>query len=446
MNIDKLVIELVQNYNYSGLTPINTDDRKLYLCLVAFILKSHELNIPKNKYSELLLTIDNHNSAHDDGFNAIISFIDQSSLQAIRLIFKELQQHIANTNCDFQKLKEELDWFYSSINPEEITQPNMVILYDKLQQRLQKMNDPDIHSSDFIYSNLPFELSELIYSLSDKESFESIYDPLAKDAELTTFITSLASTKKAYIAKLKQTETYIRHKLLLSDVMEYCIDDAIENTKFNNTTDLAFTYIDPITSSALVKKKESGLRSVEYSKSQHTQEYPEHGYIRQIYDSLSEDGTGVIFVGKGPLHRKIETENRNQLLALNAVDAVIELPTKIVTPKTPTLYALILKKNRTNDTVTFIDASENYNHAGRKNTLVNIDSIIKNYQATIPSDTCIRIKVDTLIANDCSLVVSNYISPVTIENTNINEQEIRDKLQILQKKNDNLIKELINHF
>jgi len=131
---------------------------------------------------------------------------------------------------------------------------------------------------------------------------------------------------------------------------------------------------------------------------------------------------------------------------LNAVDAVIELPTKIVTPKTPTLYALILKKNRTNDTVTFIDASENYNHAGRKNTLVNIDSIIKNYQATIPSDTCIRIKVDTLIANDCSLVVSNYISPVTIENTNINEQEIRDKLQILQKKNDNLIKELINHF
>jgi len=443
MNIDKLVIELVQNYNYSGLTPINTDDRKLYLCLVAFILKSHELNIPQKKYSELLLTIDNHNSAHDDGFNAIISSIDQSSLQAIRLIFKELQQHIANTNCDFQKLKEELDWFYSSINPEEITQPNMVILYDKLQQRLQKMNDPDILSSDFIYSNLPFELSELIYRLSGKESFEYIYDPLAKDAELTTFFTSLASTKKAYIANVKQTETYIRHKLLLSDVMEYCIVDGIDNIKPNTKFDFAFTYIDPMISSALVKKKESGLTSVENSKSQQPSEYPEHGYIRQIYDSLSEDGTGIVFVGKGPLHRKIETENRDQLLALNAVDAVIELPTKIVTPKTPTLYALILKKNRTNDTVTFIDASENYNHAGRKNTLVNIDSIIKNYQATIPSDTSIRVKVDTLIANDCSLVVSNYISPVTIENTNINEQEIRDKLQVLQKKNDLLIIKLI---
>lgn len=443
MNIDKLVIELVQNYNYSGLTPINTNDRKLYLCLVAFILKSHELNIPQNKYSELLLRIDNLNSANDDGVKAIISSIDNCSLQAIHLIFKELQQHIANTSCDFQKLKEELDWFYSSINAEEITQPNMVILYDKLQQRLQKMNDPDILSSDFIYSNLPFELSELIYRLSGKKSFESIYDPLAKDAELTTFITSLASTEKAYIANLKQTETYIRHKLLLSDVMEYCIDDVLDKIKFNNKFDFAFTYIDPITSSALVKKKESDVSSVENSKSQQTQEYPEHGYIRQIYDSLSDDGIGIIFVGKGPLHRKIETENRNQLLALNAVDAVIELPTKIVTPKTPTLYALILKKNRTNDTVTFIDASENYNHAGRKNTLVNIDSIINKYLTTMPSDTCIRVNVDTLIANDCSLVVSNYISPITIENININEQEIRDKLQVLQKKNDLLIMKLI---
>lgn len=444
MNIDKLVIELVQNYNYSGLTPINTDDRKLYLCLVAFILKSHELSIPKNKYSELLLSIDNHNSANDDGFNAIISSIDNNSLQAFHIIFKELQQHAANSSCDFQKLKEELDWFYSSINAEEITQPNMAILYDKLQQRLQKMNDPDILSSDFIYSNLPFELSELIYRLSGKESFESIYNPLAKDAELTTFFTSLASTKKAYIANIKQTETYISHKLLLSDVMEYCIADAMESTNFNNTIDFAFTYIDPMMSSALVKKKESDLSSVKNAKSQQAQEYPEHGYIRQIYDSLSEDGTGIIFVGKGPLHRKIETENRNQLLALNAVDAVIELPTKIVTPKTPTLYALILKKNRTNDKVTFIDASENYNHAGRKNTLVNIDSIIKNYQATIPSDTCIRVKVDTLIANDCSLVVSNYISTKTITNSNVNEKEIRTRLKKLQVKNDLNILELLS--
>jgi hypothetical protein len=446
MNIDKLVIELVESYNHSGLIPINTGQRELFLCLVAFILKSHELNIPKNKYSELLLTIENHNSVNNDVCSSLDSTINNSSLQAIHRIFKELQQHIVNTSCDFQKLKEELDWLYSSINAEKITQPNMVILYDKLQQRLQKMNDPDILSSDFIYSNLPFELSELIYKLSGKESFESIYDPLAKDAELTTFLTSLASTKKAYIANLGQTETYIRHKLLLSDVMEYCIADAIENTKFNITTDFAFTYIDPMMSSALVKKKESDLNSVEDSKSQQPLEYPEHGYIRQIYDSLSEDGAGIIFVGKGPLHRKIETENRNQLLALNAVDAVIELPTKIVTPKTPTLYALILKKNRTNDKVTFIDASENYNHAGRKSTLVNIDSIVKNYQATMPSDTCIRVNVDTLVANDCSLVVSNYISPVTIENTNINEHEVRDKLQILQKKNDNLIKELTTHF
>jgi hypothetical protein len=443
MNIDKLVIELVETYNFSGLMPSNIDQRKLFLCLVVFILKSHELNIPQNKYSELLLTTDKHNSVNDRLFFSLESSIDNSSLQAIHLIFRELQQHIANTSCDFKKLKEEIDWFYSNLNNEKLNKPNMVILYDKLQQRLQKMNAPDILNSDFIYSNLPFELSELIYKLSAKESFESIYDPLAKDAELTTSFTSLASTKKAYIANVKQTETYIRHKLLLSDVMEYCIDDGLDNIKFNNKFDFAFTYIDPMMSSALVKKKESDLSSVENAKSQQAQEYPEHGYIRQIYDSLSEDGTGIIFVGKGPLHRKIETENRNQLLAQNAVDAVIELPTKIVTPKTPTLYALILKTNRTNDAVTFIDASENYNHAGRKNTLINIDSIIKNYQATMPSDTCIRVKVDTLIANDCSLVVSNYISTKTITTSNVNEKEIRTRLQKLQVKNDSLIMDLI---
>ena len=444
MNIDKLVIELVESYNHSGLIPINTDQRELFLCLVAFILKNRELNIPQNKYSELLLTIENHNSVSNDVFSSNDSARDSNSLQAIHLIFKELQQHIINTSCDFPKLKEELDWFYSSINAEEITQPNMVILYDKLQQRLQKMNDPDILSSDFIYSKLPFELSKLIYRLPGKESFESIYDPLAKDAELTTFITSLASTKKAYIANVKQTETYIRHKLLLSDVMEYCMVDVLDEIKFNNTIDFAFTYIDPITSSALVKMKESEVSSGENSKSQQTQEYLEHGYIRQIYDSLNEDGTGIIFVGKGPLHRKVETENRNQLLELNAVDAVIELPTKMVTPKTPSLYALILKKNRTNDMVTFIDASENYNHTGRKNTLVNIDSIIENYLAKMPSDTCIKINIDTLIANDCSLVVSNYISTCEIKKIDINEKYIRTRLQKLQVKNDLNIQELLS--
>jgi hypothetical protein len=449
MNIEKNVIDLVDSMNFMGLNQKDTEQRKLFLCLITFIMMNCENNKKHQEILNQLFILAKQDKVCDDIFFKLESAVSKIKSQSHQVIMLELKQRLLAIKPNLATLLGNISWSEEFLRNNHINQLDKIVVYDRLLQRLQGMNVKDKLAADFTYSNMPVEFAQLTHALVGDKGGLEIYDPYSNESELITFYANIASVIKVKIAESKQTETYIHHKLLLANVTDFEIDedpydqtsDPLEN--FN----VIFTIIDPVTSSKLLKKEIDDLEEkeeVSTSDDLKKIKYPEHRYIKHIYDSLDKDGVGIVFIGKGPLHRKTEKEERNILLTLNAVDVVIELPTKLLGPKTPSMYAVVLKKSRSSNSVLFIDASASFKPQGRKNNLVDAEKIGALLHSKNLDDNCCRVPVTTLIKADSSLVVSNFVSSESLTEVNIDEAGMRKKVNNLQQKNDELIQKLFS--
>jgi type I restriction enzyme M protein len=157
--------------------------------------------------------------------------------------------------------------------------------------------------------------------------------------------------------------------------------------------------------------------------------FKEHGFVQQLIYSLKDNGTAIIFLGKGPLHREIEKSARTFLIDNNFVDAVIELPPRLIKPRTVSLYALVLKKGRNNDIVKFINASDCYEAVGRVNKLAKLDDIYELYNSkSSVSSRMVLKEVNQVVANDYLLIPSSYLSDFKTTSNSIDLKEIRVQL------------------
>ncbi len=449
MNIEKSAIDLVESINFMGLNPKDTEQRKLFLCLITFIM----MNCANNKnYQEILkqlFILAKQDEVCADIFSKLENAISNIKSPSHQIIMLELKQRLLLIKPHLATLFDNISWSEEFLRDNHISQQDKIVVYDRLLQRLQGMNVKDKLAADFTYNNTPVEFAQLIHALVGDKDGLKVYDPFSIKSELITFYTNIASVVKVKIAESEQTETYIHHKLLLANVTDFEISEELysESTNLPEVFNVVFTVIDPVTSSKMLKKETEKLEAIEdktISGDSKVLKYPEHGYIKHIYDSLDKDGIGVIFVGKGPLHRKTETDERSALLALNAVDAVIELPAKLLGPKTPSMYALVIKKSRSSDSVLFIDASASFKPQGRKNYLINAKEIGAQVHVQSLGNNCCRVKVSTLIETDSSLVVSNYVSAESLNEVNINEKNIRTRISALQLQNDKFIAEVMD--
>ena len=85
---------------------------------------------------------------------------------------------------------------------------------------------------------------------------------------------------------------------------------------------------------------------------------------------LSTTGTAAIVEFPGVLYRGgAEQKIRRYLVANNYVDTVIQLPPNLFFGTSISTCILVLKKNKTDNRICFIDASEEFAHEGNKNVL-----------------------------------------------------------------------------
>ena len=85
---------------------------------------------------------------------------------------------------------------------------------------------------------------------------------------------------------------------------------------------------------------------------------------------LSTEGTAAIVEFPGVLYRGgAEQKIRRYLVANNYVDTVIQLPPNLFFGTSISTCILVLKKNKTDNRICFIDASEEFAHEGNKNVL-----------------------------------------------------------------------------
>jgi len=133
-----------------------------------------------------------------------------------------------------------------------------------------------------------------------------------------------------------------------------------------------------------------------------------HGYYH-----LNEKGTMGIVLPHGVLFRgSAEGTIRKTLLDMGAIDAVIGLPPNIFYGTSIPTVVLILKKNRANRDVMFIDASNDYEKQKNQNNLRNEDiaKIVEAYKKRVSVSKYAHIATyDEIVANDYNLNIPRYV-------------------------------------
>ena len=136
-------------------------------------------------------------------------------------------------------------------------------------------------------------------------------------------------------------------------------------------------------------------------------------FLMHMLAWLSEVGTAAVVVFPGALYRGgAEGKIREYMIRNNFVDAVIQLPANLFFGTTIQTCILVLRKNKADTDILFINAERDYGHEGNKNKLTeeNIQQIVKWHVDREDVDYTVRkVPVSEVEENEFSLDVGAYI-------------------------------------
>lgn len=167
---------------------------------------------------------------------------------------------------------------------------------------------------------------------------------------------------------------------------------------------------------------------------------------------LSAKGTAAIVEFPGVLYRGgAEGKIRKYLIDNNFVDTVIQLPSDLFFGTSIATCILVLKKNKTDNSILFVDASEEFVRNTNKNKLsdANIDNILSLLKNRVDVENkAIVVPNEEIAENDYNISVNSYLKTATDEveidivELNKNIQEIVAKQSQVRKELDSIIQEL----
>src|SRR5690554_926636 len=168
-------------------------------------------------------------------------------------------------------------------------------------------------------------------------------------------------------------------------------------------------------------------------------------FVMHILSWLSTSGTASIVEFPGILYRGgAEQKIRKYLIDNNYVDTIIQLPADLFFGSTISTIIMVLRKNKKQNKVLFIDASNEFVRFDTKNKLSedNIKKILETVKYR-KEEKYFSKYVDSkdIIENSYNLSVNNY---VTVEDTRevINIEELNKEIETVVKNVDRLRKEI----
>lgn len=160
---------------------------------------------------------------------------------------------------------------------------------------------------------------------------------------------------------------------------------------------------------------------------------------------LSSKGTAAIVEFPGVLYRGgAEEKIRKYLVDNNFVDTVIQLPSDLFFGTSIATCIIVLKKNKQDNNILFIDASNEFVRGNNKNKLSdenieNILTLIKN--RTNEENKSVLVTYEEISNNSYNLSVNSYLK-VTSDEEEINIVELNKKIKEIVEKQDKVRKEL----
>ena len=175
-------------------------------------------------------------------------------------------------------------------------------------------------------------------------------------------------------------------------------------------------------------------------------------FTMHMLHHLSTTGTAAIVEFPGVLYRGgAEQKIRQYLIENNYVDTVIQLPANLFFGVGIATCIIVLKKSKADNSVLFIDASEECVKDGNKNKLTddNIQAVFSYYADRKDVEYKAKlVNCKDILANDCNLSVSSYVEQedkreaIDIKQVNATLIELIAEGNSLNAKIDSIIKEI----
>lgn len=228
-------------------------------------------------------------------------------------------------------------------------------------------------------------------------------------------------------------EDSIFNKNLLSDTFEVIISQV----PFNPRGKLGF------------KDRES-LELFEKMKFDKNPSNSEWVYLLSLLNNLDDTGIMVTVVSQGALFKSTDKQFREHVLEKNCLDTVINLPNGLLKSSNVPMSILIFKKDKSNEEVFFIDASNEYESLRGFNRLREEDNerIVESFLSKSIIEKFSNLSnLDEIRKNDFNLNISRYVDTFDediIKLGDIGEdiKKLNDNLEETNKKIDDLLLDL----
>lgn len=168
-------------------------------------------------------------------------------------------------------------------------------------------------------------------------------------------------------------------------------------------------------------------------------------FTMHMLSYLSSKGTAAIVEFPGVLYRGgAEEKIRKYLVDNNFVDTVIQLPSDLFFGTSIATCIIVLKKNKQDNNILFIDASNEFVRGSNKNKLLdenieNILTLIKN--RTNEENKSVLVTYEEISNNSYNLSVNSYLK-VTSDEEEIDIVELNKKIKEIVERQDKVRKEL----
>ncbi|MBQ7256727.1 MAG: N-6 DNA methylase [Abditibacteriota bacterium] len=132
-------------------------------------------------------------------------------------------------------------------------------------------------------------------------------------------------------------------------------------------------------------------------------------YVIDCINHLSDSGIGLIFVPNMFLFNLMNIEVREMLVKNNYIDSVISLG-QIIDKSGVSLSLLVIRKNKKNKNIQFIDTCEEDNTKDLRKSILNTDinKVIEEYNSTEETENKVILPIDK-ISDSYILQVDNYL-------------------------------------
>lgn len=164
-------------------------------------------------------------------------------------------------------------------------------------------------------------------------------------------------------------------------------------------------------------------------------------FLMHMLAWLSEQGTAAVVVFPGILYRGgAEGKVRQYMVDHNFVDAVIQLPTNLFFGTTIQTCIMVLRKNKPDTDILFINAERGFGHEGNKNKLreEDIQQVVAWHTTREDVDyTVHRATYDEVVGNDYVLSVGSYVEEEDMSE-HLTLPEVRERIAACVKRENEL--------